>query len=201
MDKRNGTLFQIAILEWLITGEKEIPNGYFVKKRASSQVRALVSKPNYQRSRRSEPRRSLARIRSGRVPLCRTKRALSQVRALVSKANEPTFPQVTGVCHFDHGYFRHVSADPRSRRRRTLHPDQRDMLFPELARQPAVYAYSFILTSLDVSSADKAAAAEHWNRHRTTVENIFRDSKLGAALRHLPSGYGFPLVAWTHRLK
>ena len=26
-------------------------------------------------------------------------------------------------------------------------------------------------------------------RHRTTVENIFRDSKLGAALRHLPSGY------------
>ena len=45
-----------------------------------------------------------------------------------------------------------VSADPRSRRRRTLHPDQRDMLFPELARQPAVYAYSFILTSLDVSA-------------------------------------------------
>ena len=30
-----------------------------------------------------------------------------------------------------------VSADPRSRRRRTLHPDQRDMLFPELAQQPA----------------------------------------------------------------
>jgi hypothetical protein len=79
-----------------------------------------------------------------------------------------------------------VSADPRSRRRRTLHPDQRDMLFPDLARQPAVYAYSFILTNLDVSSPGKAAAAEHWYRHRTTVENIFRDSKLGAALRHLP---------------
>jgi hypothetical protein len=31
-----------------------------------------------------------------------------------------------------------VSADPRSRRRRTLHPAQRDMLFPELAQQPAV---------------------------------------------------------------
>jgi hypothetical protein len=40
-----------------------------------------------------------------------------------------------------------VSADPRSRRRRTLHPAQRDMLFPELAQQPAVYAYSFILTN------------------------------------------------------
>jgi hypothetical protein len=63
-----------------------------------------------------------------------------------------------------------VSADPRSRRRRTLHPDQRALPFPELARQPAIYAYSFILTSLDVSSPDKAIAAEHWYRHRTTVE-------------------------------
>jgi len=89
-----------------------------------------------------------------------------------------------------------VSADPRSRRRRTLHPDQRGMLFPELARQPAVYAYSFILTNLDVSSPDKAAAAEQWYRHRTTVENIFRDSKLGAALRHLPSGYPQVNLAW-----
>jgi hypothetical protein len=38
-----------------------------------------------------------------------------------------------------------------------------------------------------VSAPDKAAAAEHWYRHRTTIENIFRDSKHGAALRHLPS--------------
>ena len=89
-----------------------------------------------------------------------------------------------------------VSADPRSRRRRTLHPDQRDMLFPELAAQPAIYAYSFILTSLDVSTPDQAAAVENWYRHRTTVENIFRDSKLGAALRHLPSGYHRVNMAW-----
>ena len=87
-----------------------------------------------------------------------------------------------------------VSADPRSRRRRTLHPDQRALPFPELAQQPAVYAYSFILTDLDVSSPARAVAAEHWYRHRTTVENLFRDSKLGAALRHLPSGY--PQVRW-----
>jgi len=40
-----------------------------------------------------------------------------------------------------------------------------------------------------VTAPDKAVAAEHWYRHRTTVENISRDSKLGAALRHLPSGY------------
>jgi len=89
-----------------------------------------------------------------------------------------------------------VSADPRSRRRRTLHPGQRALPFPELARAGAIYAYSFILTSLDVSSPDKAIAVEHWYRHRTTVENIFRDSKLGAALRHLPSGYPQVNLAW-----
>jgi hypothetical protein len=89
-----------------------------------------------------------------------------------------------------------VSADPRSRRRRTLHPDQRALPIPELARQPAVYAYSFILTNLDLSTPARAVAAEHWYRHRTTVENLFRDSKLGAALRHLPSGYPQVNLAW-----
>jgi Transposase DDE domain group 1 len=89
-----------------------------------------------------------------------------------------------------------VSADPRSRRRRTLHPDQRALPFPELAQQPAIYAYSFILTNLDVSTPARAAAAEHWYRHRTTVENLFRDSKIGAALRHLPSGYPQVNLAW-----
>ena len=63
-----------------------------------------------------------------------------------------------------------VSADPRSRRRRTLHPAQRALPFPELAQAGAIYAYSFILTNLDVSSPARAAAAEHWYRHRTTVE-------------------------------
>ena len=89
-----------------------------------------------------------------------------------------------------------VSADPRSRRRRTLHPDQRALPIPELASAGAIYAYSFILTSLDVSSPGKAAAAGHWYRHRTTVENIFRDSKPGTALRHLPSGYPPVNMAW-----
>jgi Transposase DDE domain group 1 len=89
-----------------------------------------------------------------------------------------------------------VSADPRSRRRRTLHPDQRALPIPELAQQPAIYAYSFILTNLDVTAPAKTVAAEHWYRHRTTVENLFRDSKLGAALRHLPSGYPQVNTAW-----
>ena len=89
-----------------------------------------------------------------------------------------------------------VSADPRSRRRRTLHPDQRDMLFPELEQQPAIYAYSFICTNIDVSTPARAVACEYWYRHRTSIENIFRDSKHGAALRHLPSGYEQVNTAW-----
>jgi hypothetical protein len=59
-----------------------------------------------------------------------------------------------------------------------------------------VYGYSFIVTNLDVSTGAKAAAAEHWYRHRTAIENVFRDAKLGAALRHLPSGYPQVNTAW-----
>ena len=68
------------------------------------------------------------------------------------------------------------------------------------------------MTNLDVSSPDKAIAAEHWYRHRTTVENIFRDSKHGAALRHLRrdtpgepgldvgGAAGRDMAAWLHQL-
>jgi DDE family transposase len=88
-----------------------------------------------------------------------------------------------------------ISADPRARRRRTLHPDQRALPLAELADADAVYGYSF-MTNLDVSTGEKAAAVEHWYRHRTAIENVFRDAKLGAALRHLPSGYPQVNTAW-----
>jgi Transposase DDE domain group 1 len=89
-----------------------------------------------------------------------------------------------------------ISADPRARRRRSLHPDQRALPLTELATAETVYGYSFIVTNLDVSTPERAAEAEHWYRHRTAIENIFRDSKLGAALRHLPSGYVEVNTAW-----
>jgi hypothetical protein len=89
-----------------------------------------------------------------------------------------------------------LSADPRARRRRTLHPDQRVLPLAELAGAGAVYGYSFVLTNLDVCTPDNVAAVEHWYRHRTMIENVFRDSKLGAALRHLPSGYPQVNRAW-----
>ncbi len=89
-----------------------------------------------------------------------------------------------------------VSHDPRARRRRTLRPDQRALPLAALADLDAVYGYSFIVTNLDVSTPDKAAAIERWYRRRTQIENIFRDAKHGAALRHLPSGYPQVNTAW-----
>ena len=89
-----------------------------------------------------------------------------------------------------------VSGDPRARRRRTLHPEQRALPLDELAEAGAVFAYSFIVTNIDVSTGMKAAEVEHWYRHRTQVENLFRDSKHGAALRHLPSGHHAVNRAW-----
>lgn len=89
-----------------------------------------------------------------------------------------------------------VSADARSRRRRTLHPDQRALPLAELEAADGIYGYSFVLTNLDVSTPDKAVAVEHWYRQRTTIENVFRDAKDGAALRHLPSGYAEVNTAW-----
>ena len=106
-----------------------------------------------------------------------------------------------------------VSADPRARRRRTLHPDQRTLPLDELADLDAVYGYSFIVTNLEVCTGEAAAQVEHWYRHRTQVENMFRDAKHGAALRHLPSGYlevnrawmwgallAASLTGWLHQL-
>ncbi|MGH3939652.1 MAG: transposase, partial [Pseudonocardiaceae bacterium] len=81
-------------------------------------------------------------------------------------------------------------------RRRTLHPDQRALPITELAEADAIYGYSFILTNINVSTQDKAAEVEYWYRHRTSIENVFRDSKHGAALRHLPSRYAEVNTAW-----
>ena len=93
-----------------------------------------------------------------------------------------------------------VSGDPRARRRRTLHPQQRALPLAELTDADAVFGYSFIVTNLDVSTGAKAAIdtaqVEHWYRHRTQVENLFRDTKHGGALRHLPSGHHAVNRAW-----
>jgi len=55
-----------------------------------------------------------------------------------------------------------VSGDPRARRRRTLHPEQRALPLAQLVEADAVFAYSFIVTNLDVSTSAKTVEVEHW---------------------------------------
>jgi hypothetical protein len=76
-----------------------------------------------------------------------------------------------------------LKIDPRSRRRRTIDPNQLNLL--EAGEIPHAYAYSFILTNLDWDVIE----LEAWFRMRALVEEKIKDAKLGAALRHLPSGF------------
>lgn len=74
----------------------------------------------------------------------------------------------------------------RARKRRTIPQDQLALALE--GRIDAVFGYSFILTNLDVSDAEKLAEVEWWYRHRTDIEALNKDGKHGAALCHLPSG-------------
>jgi hypothetical protein len=76
-----------------------------------------------------------------------------------------------------------LKSDARSRRRRTIDPDQLALL--EDGEIGFAYAYTFIVTNLDWTAVD----IEAWFRRRALVEERIKDAKLGAALRHLPSGY------------
>lgn len=76
-----------------------------------------------------------------------------------------------------------ISTDVRSRRRRTIDPNQLRLVLDGQADH--AYAYSFILTNLDWD----IVKIESWFRMRALVEERIKDTKLGVALRHLPSGY------------
>jgi hypothetical protein len=97
-----------------------------------------------------------------------------------------------------------ISADPRSRRRRTIDPDQLALALDGTATH--AYAVSFIVTNIpanDRPASDRPAhdrpaddtgpgfdsivAVEAWFRRRTDIEDRIREAKHGAALRRLPS--------------
>lgn len=68
----------------------------------------------------------------------------------------------------------------------------------ELAQADAVYAYSFIVTNLDVATPTNAAEVEHWYRHRAAPPTL-----------RLPSGepgldvgalLAVNLAGWLHQL-
>jgi len=87
-----------------------------------------------------------------------------------------------------------ISADPRSRRRRTIPADQLALaLDGELDH---AYAVSFIVTNLPTSTAADLAAVEAWFRRRTDIEERFREAKLGAGRNHLPSGHAGVNTVW-----
>ena len=74
-----------------------------------------------------------------------------------------------------------ISANPRARRRKTIHPQQLALLLDGQASE--VYGYSFVLADLD----DQAAVSvEHLHRHRAQIEERLNDGKLGQALRRMP---------------
>ena len=89
-----------------------------------------------------------------------------------------------------------IGEDLRARRHRTLPPGQLTLALEQGLEQ--IYGYSFILTNLDISTSSRAAEVEHWHRHRTDIEELFKQAKHGAALRHLPSGDAAVNLAWVH---
>lgn len=91
---------------------------------------------------------------------------------------------------------RAIGEDERARRHRTLAPGQLALALGEGWDQ--IYGYSFILTNLDTSTPEHAVAVEAWHRHRTDIEELFKQAKHGAALRHLPSGDPSVNTAWVH---
>ena len=82
-------------------------------------------------------------------------------------------------------------SDPRSRRRRTIDPDQLVLL--EAGGEVQAYAYSFILTNLAGTPID----IEEMFRGRALVEERIKESKCGMALRHLPSGFASVNAVWS----
>jgi len=95
-----------------------------------------------------------------------------------------------------------ISADPRSRRRRTIDPDQLALALEGTATH--AYAVSFIVTNIPAndrpgdhaSNAESILEVEAWFRRRTDIEDRIREAKLGAALRHLPSGHHGVNTVW-----
>lgn len=77
-----------------------------------------------------------------------------------------------------------LSGDPRSRRRRTIAKDQVALALGGAADH--VLAVSFIVTTIPANRGDYLGL-EAWFRNRTSIEERFREGKLGAGLSYLPS--------------
>jgi len=77
------------------------------------------------------------------------------------------------------------ATSPRARRRKTIPPEQLQMVLD--GKLDSTFAYSFIVSDIPQQEMS-TAEVEHFHRQRAQIEERFKDSKLGQALRHLPSG-------------
>lgn len=95
-----------------------------------------------------------------------------------------------------------ISADPRSRRRRTIDKNQLALALEGTATH--AYAVSFIVTNIPANDrpgdtprgVESILEVEAWFRRRTDIEDRIREAKLGAALRKLPSGNQAVNTVW-----
>jgi hypothetical protein len=86
-------------------------------------------------------------------------------------------------------------ASTSSRRRRTIHPEQLQLVLD--GETDHCFGYSFILA--DIPSQQRSAQeVEHFHRHRAQIEERLKEAKLGQALRHLPSGSEHANRVWLH---
>ena len=60
-----------------------------------------------------------------------------------------------------------------------------------------MWAVSLIVTNIPRYEPADAVEVEAWFRRRTDIEDRIREAKLGAALRHLPSGHHEVNWVWT----
>ena len=89
-----------------------------------------------------------------------------------------------------------ISHDVRSRRRRTIPAGQLTLALE--GKLDHVYAVSFIVTNIPTGGDGFGSVVdvEAWFRGRVDIEDRIREAKLGAALRHLPSGHESVNSVW-----
>ena len=88
-----------------------------------------------------------------------------------------------------------ISADPRSRRRRTIPEDQLALALEGVADH--AWAVNFVVTNLPADNGADVVGIEAWFRRRADVETRIKEAKLGAGLRHLPSADPAVNRVWT----
>jgi len=88
-----------------------------------------------------------------------------------------------------------ISADPRSRRRRTIPAGQLALALDGHAEH--AWAASFIVTNIPADDGADIVGLEAWFRRRTSIKDRFRDGKHGGGLHHLPSADHTINTVWT----